>query len=164
LQLFVEIGFNGLPDTNLGRQLDAAEMFGWDLIRVMVGETGVEETLKILGSALPRFCSQGITLGLEDHFDPTMDQLPSIVRQLGDEHAGTIIDSTNGMGFPEEPQEVIVKAEPCLVFVRTRDHTIRKPKGRSRLCCDGRRIGQSHAGSARRPAPPRRIRVRSFLK
>jgi sugar phosphate isomerase/epimerase len=115
LQLFVEIGFNGLTDTNLGRKLDVAEMFGWDFIRVVVGETGVEETPKTPSSALPRLCSPGITLGLENHFDPTMDQLSSIVRQLGDEHAGMIFDTTNGMGFPETPEEDIVKAEPCLV-------------------------------------------------
>ena len=34
------IGFNGLTDKNLGRNPDIAEMFGSDLIRVVVGETG----------------------------------------------------------------------------------------------------------------------------
>jgi len=162
LQLFVEIGFNGLTDKNLGRHLDLAEMFGWDLIRVVVGETGVEETLKILRSALPRLCSQGITLGLENHFDLTMDQLLSIVRQLGDEHVEIIFDTTNGMGFPEEPQEDIVKAEPCLVLIHIKDYTIRKPKGRSRLFCDRCRIGQRHAGSPRRAAPRRRRAESAF--
>ena len=57
------------------------------LIRAVVGETGVEETPTILRSALPRLRSQGITLGLENHFDLTMDQLLGIVGQLGDERA-----------------------------------------------------------------------------
>src|SRR3974377_1369102 len=66
-QLFVEIGLKGLTDPHLGRHLDVAEMFGWDLIRVVVGETGAEESLKILRSALPRLRSRRIMLGLENH-------------------------------------------------------------------------------------------------
>jgi O-methyltransferase involved in polyketide biosynthesis len=44
--LAVEIGLNGLTDQNLGRHLEVAEIFGSDLIRVVVGETGVEESLQ----------------------------------------------------------------------------------------------------------------------
>lgn len=126
LQLFVEIGFKGLTDKNLGRHLDIAEMFGSDLIRVVVGDTGAEETLKILTSALPRLRSQGITLGLENYFDLTMDQLLRIVRQLGEERVGIIFDTTNGLGFLEKPQEQIVRAEPYLVSMHIKDYTIRK--------------------------------------
>lgn len=126
LRLFVEIGLNGLTDQNLGRHLDIAEMFGSDLVRVVVGETGVEESLKILRSALPRLRSQRITLGLENHFDLTMDQLIDIVRQLGDERVGIIFDTTNGLGFLARPQEDIVKARPYLVSIHIKDYTILK--------------------------------------
>jgi len=126
LQLFVEIGLNGLTDRNLGRHLDIAEMFGSDLIRVVVGETGVEESLKILRSALPRLRSQGITVGLENHFNLTMDQLVGIVGDLGSEQVGIIFDTTNGLGFLEKPQEAIVKALPYLVSMHIKDYTIRK--------------------------------------
>jgi sugar phosphate isomerase/epimerase len=126
LQLFVEIGLNGLTDRKLGRHLDVAEMFGSDLIRVVVGETGVEESLRILRSALPRVRSQRTRLGLENHFDLTMDQLVGIVRQLGDEQVGIIFDTTNGLGFLEKPEEDMVKAQPYLVSMHIKDYTIRK--------------------------------------
>jgi hypothetical protein len=35
-----------LTDQNLGRHLEVAEIFGSDLIRVVVGETGVDESLQ----------------------------------------------------------------------------------------------------------------------
>jgi 3-oxoisoapionate decarboxylase len=126
LQLFVELGFNGLTGKNLGRHLDLAEMFRSDLVRVVVGETGVEETLRILRSALPRLRSRGITLGLENHFDLTMDKLLGMVRHLGDERVGIIFDTTNGLGFLENPQENVVKAQPYLVSMHIKDYTIRK--------------------------------------
>ena len=126
LQLFVEIGLNGLTDQNLDRHLDVAEMFGSDLIRVVLGEAGVEESLRILRSALPRLRSHRITLGLENHFDLTMDQLLGIVRQLGNEQVGIIFDTTNGLGFLEKPHEDIVKAQPYLVSMHIKDYTVRK--------------------------------------
>jgi len=126
LQLFVEIGLNGLTDQTLDRHLDVAEMFGSELMRVVVGEAAVEKPLKILRAALPRLRSQGITLGLENHFDLTMDQLLGIVGRLGDEHVGIIFDTTNGLGFLEKPQEEIVKAQPYLVSMHIKDYTIRK--------------------------------------
>lgn len=126
LQLFVEIGLNGLTDRNLGRHLDVAEMFASDLIRVVVGGTGVEESLKTLKSALPRLRSQRIRLGLENHFDLTMDELVGIVRQLGDEQVGIIFDTTNGLGFLEKPEEDMVKAQPYVVSMHIKDYTIRK--------------------------------------
>ena len=126
LQLAVEIGLNGLTGQNLGRHLEVAEIFGSDLIRVVVGETGVGESLKILRSALPRLRSQGIRLGLENHFDLTMNQLVDIVRQLGSEQAGLVFDTTNGLGFLARPEEDIVKAQPYLVSMHIKDYTIRK--------------------------------------
>jgi sugar phosphate isomerase/epimerase len=104
LQLFVEIGCNGLTGENLDRHLDLAKVFGADLIRVVVGKTGAKETLTLLRSVLPRLRSQGITVGLENHFDLTMDQLLDIVGQIGDEHVGLIFDTTNGLGLLEKPQ------------------------------------------------------------
>ena len=126
LQLAVEIGLNGLTDHNLGRHLEVAEIFGSDLIRVVVGETGVGESLKILRSALPRLRSQRIRLGLENHFDLTMDQLVDMVGQLGSEQVGIVFDTTNGLGFLKKPEEDIVKAQPSLVSMHIKDYTIRK--------------------------------------
>ena len=126
LQLAVEIGLNGLTDQNLGRHLEVADIFGSDLIRVVVGETGVEESLKILRSALHRLRSQRIRLGLENNFDLTMDQLVGIVRQLGNEQVGIIFDTTNGLGFLEKPEKDMVKAQPYLVSMHIKDYTIRK--------------------------------------
>jgi sugar phosphate isomerase/epimerase len=93
---------------------------------VVVGKIGVEEALKILRSALPRLRSQGTTVGLENHFDLTMDQLLGIVRDLGSEKVGIIFDTTNGPGFLEKPQEAIVKAQPYLVSMHIKDYTIRR--------------------------------------
>lgn len=126
LQLAVEIGLNGLTDKNLARHLEVAEIFGSDLIRVVVGETGAGESLKILSSALQRLHSQRIRLGLENHFDLTMDQLVGIVRQLGSEQVGLIFDTTNGLGFLKKPEEDMVKAQPYLVSMHIKDYTIRK--------------------------------------
>jgi sugar phosphate isomerase/epimerase len=126
LQLAVEIGLNGLTDKNLARHLEVAEIFGSDLIRVVVGETGVDESLKILRSALPRLHLQRIRLGLENHFDLTMDQLVGLVRHLGSEQVGIIFDTTNGLGFLNKPEEDMVKAQPYLVSMHIKDYTIRK--------------------------------------
>jgi sugar phosphate isomerase/epimerase len=126
LHLFVEIGLHGLTERNLNRHLDVAEMFGSDLIRVVVGETGAEDSLKMLRSVRQRLRSQRISLGLENHFDLTMGQLLDIVRQLDGEQFGIIFDTTNGLGFLEKPQEELVKAQPYLVSMHIKDYTIRK--------------------------------------
>jgi sugar phosphate isomerase/epimerase len=126
LQLFVEIGLNGLSEQSLGRHLDIAERFGSELLRVVVGEATAEETLRILRAALPRLRLQGITVGLENHFDLRMEQLLGIVEQIGDEHVGIIFDTTNGLGFLEKPQEEIEKAQSYLVSMHIKDYTIRK--------------------------------------
>ena len=98
LQLAVEIGLNGLTGQNLGRHLEVAEIFGSDLIRVVVGETGVGESLKILRSALPRLRSQGIRLGLENHFDLTMNQLVDGVFKIKASDVKRIVASKPGKG------------------------------------------------------------------
>ena len=126
LQLAVEIGLNGLTGQNLDRHLEIAEIFGSDLIRVVVGATGVEESLKILRPALQRLRSQGIRLGLENHFDLTLDQLTDIVRQLDSEQVGIIFDTTNGLGFLEKPEEAMAKAQPYLISMHIKDYTVRK--------------------------------------
>ena len=126
LQLAVEIGLNGLTGQNLGRHLEIAEIFGSDLIRVVVGKTGVEESVKILRPALQRLRSQGIRLGLENHFDLTLDQLINIVRQLDNEQVGIVFDTTNGLGFLEKPEEAVAKTQPYLVSMHIKDYTVRK--------------------------------------
>jgi len=126
LQLFVEIGLHGLTERNLNRHLDVAEIFGSDLIRVVLGETGIEESLKILRSARQRLLSQRIRLGLENHFDLTMGELLGIVRQLDDQQFGIVFDTTNGLGFLERPQEELVKAQPYLISMHIKDYTVRK--------------------------------------
>jgi sugar phosphate isomerase/epimerase len=126
LQLFVEIGLNGLSDRSLSRHLDIAAIFNSDLVRVVVGTTGVDETVRVLRSALPRLRRQNVTLGLENHFDLTTDQLLGIVRQLDDEHVGIIFDTTNGLGFLEKPEAAIVRVEPYLVSMHIKDYTIQK--------------------------------------
>jgi len=124
--LFVELGLSGLTDKNLARHLEIASITGAPMIRVVVGENEASEAVKTIRTALPQLRKKNIILGLENHFDLSIDELVHVVEEIDEAHVGLIFDTTNGLGFLEKPEDSIAKAQPYLVSLHIKDYIIRK--------------------------------------
>ena len=126
LGLFVELGLSGLKGENLERHLEIASITESPMIRVVVGENEASEAVRTIRAALPQLRKKNIILGLENHFDLSMDELVHVVEEIDDAHVGLIFDTTNGLGFLEKPEDSIAKAQPYLVSLHIKDYIIRK--------------------------------------
>lgn len=136
LGMFIEVGMNSMSVESLGRHLDIAGTLSSGFLRVVLGggsplpEKDVDEfkrsaveTLKIV---LPRCRQQGVKIGIENHFDLPSKHLLEIVHTVGDENIGLILDTTNGIGFTEAPEETMNIFNGHILSVHLKDYKIRK--------------------------------------
>lgn len=136
LGLFVEVGMNGANEENLLYHLKLAKQLSSSFVRVVLGGKSCKnprETYeaqkaftKILSNVLPAFRDQGVTLGIENHFDLPTYALRDIVDELDDDHVGLILDTTNCIHFLERPEEALQRCSGRIVSVHMKDYRTQK--------------------------------------
>ena len=136
LGLFVEIGMNGASKENLLFHLKLARKLSSSFVRVVLGgksckkaaEVGEAQTAftKTLKEVLPAFRDQGISLGIENHFDLPTYAIRNIVDELDDENVGMILDTTNCIHFLERPLEALEMSRGKIISVHIKDYMTQK--------------------------------------
>jgi len=136
LNLFVEIGMNGLNSNDLKKHIDLAEFLDSNFIRVVIGRVKPsekkkateikEESIQILKKILPLLYEKDITIGIENHFDLTDTDLIEIVKEIDSKNIGLIFDSTNCLGFIRNPYEVLQSMKKYLLSIHLKDYVVKK--------------------------------------
>ena len=134
LGLFIEIGMRYLTPENLSRHLEIAKLMSSGFLRMVLGpqqtspaadpEALRAKSARILLDALPQLRKQGVTVGIENNFDLTSDQLVRLVEDIDDKHVGLILDTTNCLGFTERPQETLEIFQPHVLSVHLKDYAV----------------------------------------
>lgn len=135
LGLFIEIGMRNITEENLSKHLNIAEILSSRFLRVVLGAEFKpeenpaileEKTIKRLQNILPHCKQAGIEIGIENHFDLPIDSLVRIAETLNDEHVGLILDTTNCLGFIEQPKKTLQIFQPYLRSIHLKDYTVSK--------------------------------------
>jgi sugar phosphate isomerase/epimerase len=136
LGLFIEVGMRDATVANLKHHLEIAELLSARLLRVVLGQNRpfpeeapeklVMESIENLRAVLPIAKRIGVSIGIENHFDLPSADLVRIVRALNDPGVGMILDTTNGLGFMERPEETLEALKPYLLSLHLKDYVISK--------------------------------------
>jgi sugar phosphate isomerase/epimerase len=145
----IEVGTRGIDRENLLRYLDIAEAVRSPLLRIVVDTAdhhpGPEEVVDRLAALRRAVTAAGVILGIENHDRFTAAELAGIVRALGDDWTGVVLDTVNSFGALEGPDVVIGTLAPLVVNVHVKDFVISRaphmmgftiegcPAGRGRL-------------------------------
>ena len=76
--------------------------------------------------AEPVLKRNGLKLAVENHKDFTTDELVALIRKMGSEWIGVLVDTGNNMGLCEEPHEVIEKLAPLAWSVHLKDMAVQR--------------------------------------
>lgn len=135
-EMFVEIGMRDLTDETLARHIQIARSTGSDLIRTVLGAPSdspeehpkqlEQRSRSVLRNAESTLDQLGINLGVENHFDLETERLAQIVESTGSERIGFVLDTTNGIGFIERPEQTLERFLPRLLSVHLKDFRIVK--------------------------------------
>lgn len=136
LGLFVEVGMRGLTEENLHRHLHIAETLRAKVLRIVVGEKSphpatdpdqlTRQATDLLRSVMRHCADQGLTIGLENHFDLPADRLLEIVDRVDNRHLGLIFDTTNSLGFIDKPADTLQTMGPRLLSAHLKDFRFEK--------------------------------------
>ncbi|MBM7583410.1 sugar phosphate isomerase/epimerase [Caldicoprobacter guelmensis] len=139
LGISIEVGLRGLSRENLLHHIKLAELLSSCFIRIVPGELKsspeknpdelMKKSINILKNVLPICKEKNIKLGIEDNFILPLDYLIQIVEEIADEHVGLIMDTTNCLGFINQPEEVLDKMKPYLLSVHLKDYKVEKVEG-----------------------------------
>ena len=136
LGLCIEIGMRTLSEENLDMHLHMAGILSSRFLRIVLGPGGTvpeasleklsQTSIAILKKALPNLEKDGVTIGIENHFDLPTSWLAHIVDEVGSPRVGMVFDTTNGLGFMEKPEETLETIGKRLLSVHIKDFLFQK--------------------------------------
>lgn len=136
LNLFIEIGMNGLTYQNVQKHIYLAGLLDSRFIRIVIGGTRPgqkpnadmvkENAVTILKKIIPDIENNNLMVGIENHFDLPTNDLVEIVEKVDCKRVGLIYDTTNGLGFNEDPYYTLKIMAPYLFSIHLKDYHIRK--------------------------------------
>jgi len=145
----LEVGTRGIDRDNVLRYLEIAAAVGSPLLRIVVDTTdhhpSPEEVVDRLGSLRPEFTAADVILAIENHDRFKAAELARVIRALGDDWTGVVLDTVNSFGALEGPDLVVATLAPLAVNVHVKDFVITRashamgftvegcPAGRGRL-------------------------------
>jgi len=141
----VELGLYGATPENLDRHIELAKIFDCRFIRVVIGElsgdkwTTVAAAGESIRNVLDKLRRNNITLGIENHFDITTEQIVSIIKDIDDPHVGAVLDTTNSIGFIEKPERSLELMLPYIKSVHLKDYIMQRAE--ASIVMSGRILG-----------------------
>ena len=136
LGMTLEIGLRKLDEENLSRHVEIANLAGAVFIRAVSHdhdnlsrreqEEVVTAVTAILKQWAPRLKDNGLSLGLENHFDLATRDLVRIAAETGSASIGLVFDTTNSLGFLEKPEKTLKTMLDYVLSVHLKDYFIQK--------------------------------------
>ncbi len=141
----LEIGTRGLNPENLRAHLRLAVRLGCGFVRLVIDSAGdepsAEEAVRRLAPLMPEWAAAGVRLGIENHDRFSAAVLAEMVRQLGEDRAGIVLDTVNSFGALEPPATVVKILAPYVVSLHVKDFVVRRMDHRMGLVIEGRPAG-----------------------
>ncbi|GAA4799059.1 sugar phosphate isomerase/epimerase family protein [Streptomyces ziwulingensis] len=133
LGLTLELGTRGVRTAHLRKYLDMAAELDVTLVRSMLHTADhrpdVTEAVTLLEESVPRYADAGVTLGLETYEQVATDDLLTVVRDVGSEHLGIVLDPGNSVARLERPVDVVAAAAPYTVNIHVKDFAFTRRDG-----------------------------------
>lgn len=133
LGLTLELGTRGIGPRHLLAFLDKAGALGVTLVRSMLNTAGhrpdTAEAVTLLKESVPRYEAAGVTLGLETYEQVSTDDLLTVVRGVGSEHLGVVLDPGNSVARLERPADVVAATAPHVVNIHVKDFAFTRRDG-----------------------------------
>lgn len=153
LGLELELGTRGVRPGHLATYLRLAGELGVTLVRSMLNTVGhrptPDEAVALLQESVPAYADAGVTLGLETYEQVATDDLVSVVRRVGDDHLGIVLDPGNSVARLERPVDVVAAAAPYTVNIHVKDFAFTRRDGWVGFTYAGCPLGEGlldHAG------------------
>ncbi|MFJ9424819.1 sugar phosphate isomerase/epimerase family protein [Streptomyces sp. NPDC101249] len=133
LGLALELGTRGVRPEHLRRYLDLAGELDVTLVRSMLNTAdhrpGTDEATALLKETVPAYADAGVTLGLETYEQVSTDDLLAVVRGVGSEHLGVVLDPGNSVARLERPVDVVAATAPHVVNIHVKDFSFTRRDG-----------------------------------
>ena len=146
LGLAVEIGMNGVTRENLRKHIKLAKEFESKFIRSVIGVMDPDENKAVpiivqnIKSVLNELRDNEISLGLENYFDNSTQQIVQVIKDVNDPLVGSVFDSTNCIGFIERPMDALALMLPHIKSMHLKDY--RMVKTEAGITMVGQVLGQ----------------------
>ncbi|CAL9657032.1 3-oxo-isoapionate decarboxylase [Streptomyces sp. enrichment culture] len=133
LGLELELGTRGVRPDHLRRYLGMAADLGVTFVRSMLNTADhrptPDEAVALLKETVPAYADAGVTLGLETYEQVSTDDLVSVVRGVGSDHLGVVLDPGNSVARLERPVDVVAAAAPYTVNIHVKDFAFTRRDG-----------------------------------
>lgn len=87
------------------------------------------EATALLKESVPRYADAGVTLGLETYEQVSTDDLLTVVRGVGSEHLGVVLDPGNSVARLERPADVVAATAPHVGNIHVKDFAFTRRDG-----------------------------------
>ena len=129
LGMFVEIDTNGTDPDHLADALGLCEAIGADVLRTYASFGGdlaqeLKQASRHLQQVVPICADLGIRIALENHEHETARDILAVVREVGSETVGVLVDTGNSMMVWEDPVEAVRTMAPHAVSTHFKDHVV----------------------------------------
>lgn len=145
--LVVETGMRGLEPEAIMKYIDITSALGSRLLRCVpsISEDDpvtIGDVAAVLKDFLPVLKEKNIVFGVENHDKFTAAEHEELMQELGDEHFGIVLDTTNSLSI-EEPIETIIRhtAKYC-VCLHLKDYQIHRFNNGRGLQITGQCLGR----------------------
>lgn len=140
LGLYLELFTRGTAPSHLEKSLHIAHALGCDVLRTHLdcGDINLiparfTEATQQIRKVVP-LCEQlGVRLAFENHEFETAAQCVQLVRDVGSEHVGLLLDTGNSMPIWEDPLDAMRAMLPHAVSSHFKDHTVIVENGAPRV-------------------------------
>jgi len=136
--IIIEIGMKGLTRENLSRHLEISRYLSSDFLRIVLGNSSefskddeekrtlIVQYTKMLREVKPYCEKYKLRIGIENHFDLTSEELVKLVDEIDSPLIGFVFDTTNALGFIEQPEVTLDKFKKRLFSVHLKDYQVKK--------------------------------------
>lgn len=134
--MFVELGMRDVTPETLSRHIELAKTVGARFIRAVAGAPSafpeenqqklIDRVVGAIEGLLPTLEESEIVVGLENHYDLETDSLVAVAEHFASESVGLVFDTTNALGFVEQPEQTLRKMLPFVRSVHVKDYVVEK--------------------------------------
>lgn len=142
----IEMGGRGLTPQHTMKCLEAAEVLGSPILRMVIDGEGFEPDLQtiisIITDFVPELKSRNIKLAIENHDRFKAREFEKIINNAGSEMVGICLDSVNSMGAGEGFETVSEILAPYTINLHVKDFVIHRVSHKMGFVIEGRPAGK----------------------
>jgi sugar phosphate isomerase/epimerase len=144
LGIALEVGTRGTAVARLEKYVSLAQRLGSPILRVVISDHEHSATADVVSALKPLrslFTDAGVALAIENHERFSVEELVSIVEQLGHDWVGICLDTVNSFGALEGPAVVVHTLGPLAINLHVKDFVVRRQPHMMGFLIEGCAVG-----------------------